>query len=370
MDDVFEIKSMDRYIKKDGSIDQDGHIDNAYISVIADCSNDFYNEFKRATIDDKRLEFIDIIENQSIKHFRGRLKDIEDLTSYIIYKLNCFFTTESHPIQLDDDITIPKLSLGIEMNKFKEALNLFRHKYQKPEEQPWETYLRKRGELFDRKNDEESLRTGEIRSNMVEALYIDAEKALLLINANSSFWKLLFRTIEYINKLRVRDGSTLFFRFYSECDIGIESNRFAEYEYDRLSDKGGRACIETTVKDLKELIRSEIYLEIKNIEWQRFAKTIDGKLPVEKKDVCRISCRFKEECPSYSGWCELPKNNFSRCIPFLLTAIQIRDAKIKRLEKQIIQQALHAESPSPIMKGVIEHVNEEQMDQNNTGKNS
>lgn len=31
----------------------------------------------------------------------------------------------------------------------------------------------------------------------------------------------------------------------------------------------------------------------------------------------RMSCRYKNECPSYSGWCEGSKQDFSRCIPFL-----------------------------------------------------
>lgn len=33
-----------------------------------------------------------------------------------------------------------------------------------------------------------------------------------------------------------------------------------------------------------------------------------------------MSCKYKEECPSYSGWCELPKQDFSRCVSFLITA--------------------------------------------------
>lgn len=35
-----------------------------------------------------------------------------------------------------------------------------------------------------------------------------------------------------------------------------------------------------------------------------------------------MSCRFKEECPSYSGWCEGPKQDFSRCVEFLITAYE------------------------------------------------
>ena len=35
-----------------------------------------------------------------------------------------------------------------------------------------------------------------------------------------------------------------------------------------------------------------------------------------------MSCRYKEECPSYSGWCEGPKQDFSRCVEFLITAYE------------------------------------------------
>lgn len=46
-----------------------------------------------------------------------------------------------------------------------------------------------------------------------------------------------------------------------------------------------------------------------------------------------MSCQFKEECPSYSGWCEDPKQDFSRCISFLVTAVKSRDGKIADLKK-------------------------------------
>lgn len=35
-----------------------------------------------------------------------------------------------------------------------------------------------------------------------------------------------------------------------------------------------------------------------------------------------MSCKYKEECPSYSGWCEGPKQDFSRCVEFLITAYE------------------------------------------------
>ena len=33
-----------------------------------------------------------------------------------------------------------------------------------------------------------------------------------------------------------------------------------------------------------------------------------------------MSCKYKGECPSASGWCEGPKQNFERCIPFLVSS--------------------------------------------------
>jgi len=45
-----------------------------------------------------------------------------------------------------------------------------------------------------------------------------------------------------------------------------------------------------------------------------------------------MSCQFKEECPSCTGWCEAPKQDFSRCIPFLVSAVKSREARIAELE--------------------------------------
>lgn len=43
-----------------------------------------------------------------------------------------------------------------------------------------------------------------------------------------------------------------------------------------------------------------------------------------------MSCRYKSECPSYSGWCEGPKQDFSRCIPFLITAYENAKDELKK----------------------------------------
>lgn len=49
-----------------------------------------------------------------------------------------------------------------------------------------------------------------------------------------------------------------------------------------------------------------------------------------------MSCRYKNECPSYSGWCEGPKQDFSKCTQFLITAYEnvIREnvTLVKRLQ--------------------------------------
>ena len=44
-----------------------------------------------------------------------------------------------------------------------------------------------------------------------------------------------------------------------------------------------------------------------------------------------MSCQFKDQCPSYSGWCESPALDYSRCIPFLVSAVRSRDERIKEL---------------------------------------
>ncbi len=37
-----------------------------------------------------------------------------------------------------------------------------------------------------------------------------------------------------------------------------------------------------------------------------------------------MSCRYKDRCPSSSGWCEAPAWDFSYCIPFLINAYESR----------------------------------------------
>lgn len=46
-----------------------------------------------------------------------------------------------------------------------------------------------------------------------------------------------------------------------------------------------------------------------------------------------MSCQFKDQCPSYSGWCESPHQDYARCIPFLVSAVRSRDERIKEMEE-------------------------------------
>lgn len=43
-----------------------------------------------------------------------------------------------------------------------------------------------------------------------------------------------------------------------------------------------------------------------------------------------MSCRYKNECPSYSGWCEGTKQDFSKCIQFLITAYERAKAELNK----------------------------------------
>lgn len=33
-----------------------------------------------------------------------------------------------------------------------------------------------------------------------------------------------------------------------------------------------------------------------------------------------MSCKYIDTCPSYSGWCKGPKQDFEKCLPYLITA--------------------------------------------------
>lgn len=42
-----------------------------------------------------------------------------------------------------------------------------------------------------------------------------------------------------------------------------------------------------------------------------------------------MSCKYKNICPSYSGWCEGSKQDFSKCISFLITAYENTKAELQ-----------------------------------------
>ena len=35
-----------------------------------------------------------------------------------------------------------------------------------------------------------------------------------------------------------------------------------------------------------------------------------------------MPCQYKDQCPSYTGWCDGPKQDFSKCVEFLVTAYE------------------------------------------------
>lgn len=43
-----------------------------------------------------------------------------------------------------------------------------------------------------------------------------------------------------------------------------------------------------------------------------------------------MSCRYKDICPSYSGWCEGPKQDFSNCVSFLITAYENKRDELQK----------------------------------------
>lgn len=73
-----------------------------------------------------------------------------------------------------------------------------------------------------------------------------------------------------------------------------------------------------------------------------------------------MSCRYKNQCPSYSGWCEGPKQDFSRCVEFLVTAYEhdkmLSDDKLEKAIKAV--SAMDAESGVSQSVYVIEECSE------------
>ncbi len=57
-----------------------------------------------------------------------------------------------------------------------------------------------------------------------------------------------------------------------------------------------------------------------------------------------MSCRYKDECPSYSGWCEDPKQDFSRCVSFLITAYENIKSQIGKDGEKSESEKLYSEN--------------------------
>lgn len=47
-----------------------------------------------------------------------------------------------------------------------------------------------------------------------------------------------------------------------------------------------------------------------------------------------MSCKYKSDCPSSSGWCEGPQQHYERCVPFLISAANrcIRESNTQKEE--------------------------------------
>lgn len=50
-----------------------------------------------------------------------------------------------------------------------------------------------------------------------------------------------------------------------------------------------------------------------------------------------MSCKYKETCPCYSGWCERPKPDYGECVPFLITAYEQAVEELERREDKLSQ---------------------------------
>lgn len=44
-----------------------------------------------------------------------------------------------------------------------------------------------------------------------------------------------------------------------------------------------------------------------------------------------MACRYIEKCPNATGWCNGPKQDFSRCVEFLVAAYENEKAKSKKI---------------------------------------
>lgn len=54
-----------------------------------------------------------------------------------------------------------------------------------------------------------------------------------------------------------------------------------------------------------------------------------------------MGCRYQDECPSFTGWCKVmaPKQDFSKCVSFLITAYE-NEKKKRELLQEALDEAL------------------------------
>lgn len=46
-----------------------------------------------------------------------------------------------------------------------------------------------------------------------------------------------------------------------------------------------------------------------------------------------MCCKYADKCPSRSGWCNKPEQDYSVCIPFLITAYEYQKERYEKLRK-------------------------------------
>lgn len=50
-----------------------------------------------------------------------------------------------------------------------------------------------------------------------------------------------------------------------------------------------------------------------------------------------MSCKYKEDCPCCSGWCDSPKQDYEQCVQFLITAHARDTEELERSEDKNVQ---------------------------------
>lgn len=48
-----------------------------------------------------------------------------------------------------------------------------------------------------------------------------------------------------------------------------------------------------------------------------------------------MACKYINDCPSASGWCEGPRQDYERCVQFLISACGRRDEELEQAEGKL-----------------------------------